>query len=110
MLKVFSASSDGVVASIGTSNFCTEASDSPSLVRRLEATLPKAFTASSLLDPAACSLASVSPQLVLWPAYPRCHNPPPPSPPCTRCPSGKLNLPVGPCSPYADRFPAPPPV
>ena len=30
MLKVFSASSDEVVASIGTLNFCTEASDSPS--------------------------------------------------------------------------------
>src|SRR2546425_679717 len=61
MLKVFSASSDDVVASIGTLNFCTEANDSPSLVRRLEATLPKAFTTSSLLDASACSLASVSP-------------------------------------------------
>src|SRR5437660_6301060 len=61
MLKVFSASSDEVVASIGTLNFCTEASDSPSLVRRLEATLPKAFTTSSLLDASPCSLASVSP-------------------------------------------------
>src|SRR6266852_7452429 len=61
MMKVFSASSDDVVASIGTLNFCTEANDSPSLVRRLEATLPKAFTTSSLLDASACSLASVSP-------------------------------------------------
>ena len=50
MLKVFSASNDGVVASMGTSNFCTEASDSPSLVRRLEAALLKAFTTSSLVD------------------------------------------------------------
>src|SRR5207253_2628491 len=41
MLKVFSASSDEVVASIGTLNFCTDASDSPSLVRRLKATLPR---------------------------------------------------------------------
>src|SRR5437667_6006551 len=61
MLKVFSASSDEVVASIGTLNFCTEASDSPNLVRRLEATLPKAFTTSSLLAASPCSLASVSP-------------------------------------------------
>src|SRR5438094_5194676 len=61
MLKVFSASSDEVVASIGTLNFCTEASDSPSFVRRLEVTLPKAFTTSSLLDASPRSLASVSP-------------------------------------------------
>ena len=61
MLKVLSASSDEVVASIGTLNFWTEASDSPSLVRSLEATLAKAFTTSSLLDASPCSLASVSP-------------------------------------------------
>src|SRR5947208_14950054 len=61
MLKVFSASSEGVVASMGTSNFCTEANDSPSLVRRLEVTLPKAFTTSSLLDAADRSLARESP-------------------------------------------------
>src|SRR5437899_10783191 len=60
MLKVFSASNDGVVASMGTSNFCTEASDSPSLVRRLEAALLKACTTSSLVDDCAISVASVT--------------------------------------------------
>src|SRR5216683_1424735 len=61
MLKVFSASSEGVVASMGTSNFCTEDRDSPSLALRLAPPLPTAFTASSLVDAAACSLARESP-------------------------------------------------
>src|SRR5438874_1749522 len=42
MLKVFNASRDGVVASTGTSNFCTDASDSPNLVRKVEADLSNA--------------------------------------------------------------------
>ena len=61
MLKVFSASREGVVASIGTSNFCTEASDSPSFIRRLAAALPTALTASSFVATSTCSLANVSP-------------------------------------------------
>ena len=63
MLKAFSASSDVVVASTGTSNLLTEASDSPSLARRLAAALPSVFSTSCLVAASSCSLASVSPVL-----------------------------------------------
>ena len=52
-----------VVASIGTSNFCTDGSDSPSLVRRLEEARLRAFRTSSLLVASPCSFAKVSPVL-----------------------------------------------
>src|SRR5713101_2721345 len=70
MLKVFSASSDEVVASMGTSNLCTEASDSPSLVLMEEAALSRALRTSSLLGASACSFASVSPVLQLTASRP----------------------------------------
>src|SRR5260370_509595 len=63
MLKAFSASSDVVVASTGTPNLLTEASDSPSLARRLAAALPSVFSTSCLVAASSCSLASVSPVL-----------------------------------------------
>ena len=63
MLKAFSASSDGVVASTGTSNFWIEASDSPSLPRRLAAALLSAFSTSCFVAASSCSVASVSPLL-----------------------------------------------
>ena len=52
-----------MVASTGTSNFCTDASDSPSLPRRLVAAVLNALSTPSLLAASACSLASVSPVL-----------------------------------------------
>ncbi len=63
MLKAFRASSDGVVASTGTSNLWIVVSDSPSLPRRLDAAFPSAFSTSCLLAASSCSLASVSPLL-----------------------------------------------
>jgi hypothetical protein len=51
-----SASSDAVVTcSMGTSNFCTEASDSPSVPRNFETALPSVDSTCSLLEAFACS-------------------------------------------------------
>ena len=64
MLKAFSASSDVVVASTGTSNFWMEASDSPSLAPQAGRRLTQCFQHVLLASPASsCSLASVSPLL-----------------------------------------------
>ena len=49
------------MASTGTSNFWMEASDSPSLPRRLAAALLSAFSTSSFVAASSCSLANVSP-------------------------------------------------
>src|ERR1019366_10335257 len=63
-LYAFSASSDGVVASsTGVVYFCTELSDSPSLLRKLTAAASRALSTASL--PAACSCASASTSPVL---------------------------------------------
>src|SRR5713226_178565 len=62
MAKAFSASSDEVVTwPMGTSNFCTDARDSPSLPRILETALPSAESTCSLLEACACSCARESP-------------------------------------------------
>src|SRR6476620_9544301 len=61
-LKALSASSEEVVASsTGASNFCTEASDSPSLPRKFEAALPTAPSTCSFLSAWTCSRAKLSP-------------------------------------------------
>jgi Flp pilus assembly protein CpaB len=57
MLNAFSASSDGVVASTGTSNFWIVESDSPSLPRRFDDALLSALSTSCFDDASSCSLA-----------------------------------------------------
>ena len=46
---------------MGTSNFCTEASDSPSVPRNFETAPPSADSTCSLLEASACCCASESP-------------------------------------------------
>jgi hypothetical protein len=61
-LNALSASSDEVVASdSGLSYFCTEASDSPSFLRRLEPAPCSEFSTDSLFDACTSSRASDSP-------------------------------------------------
>ena len=64
MLYAFNASSEGVVASTGASNFSTVASDSPSFLRSFPAVFPKVLSTSRLLPP----------PLARWPACPRHRN------------------------------------
>jgi hypothetical protein len=64
------------VVSTGTSNFCTEASDSPSSVRKLAAALLSAFKTSCLVAASSCSLARVSPLLQLTASTPITYCPP----------------------------------
>src|ERR1039458_1631588 len=71
MLYAFRASSEGVVASTGTSNLCTEASDSPSLARMAVAAVVSALSTPSLLGASACSLARLSPVLQATASRPR---------------------------------------
>src|SRR2546426_5460796 len=84
MLKACSASSEGVVASTGTSNFWIKLSDSPSFPRRLAAAFPSAFSTSCLVAASSCSLASASPLLQL--------NRVPSGPPPTSCDQHTIEL------------------
>ena len=61
MLYAFNASSEDVVASTGTSSFCSVASDSPSSPRSLDDASPRASSTFSLETAVTCSSVSVSP-------------------------------------------------
>ena len=52
-----------VASSTGVAYFCTELSDSPSLLRKLTAALSSVFSTASLPDACSCDSASTSPVL-----------------------------------------------